>query len=36
MIDDCGAIGEMNDGKGKLKYSEKTYPSDALSTTNPT
>jgi hypothetical protein len=37
MIDgDCGAIGWMNDWQGKLKYSEKSRPSAALFTTNPT
>jgi hypothetical protein len=34
--DDCGVVGAMNDCKGKVKYSEKTHPSAALSTTNPT
>jgi hypothetical protein len=34
--DECGAISGMNDWQGKLKYSEKTCPSAALSTTNPT
>jgi hypothetical protein len=35
MIDegDCGAIGGMKIGRGKPKYSEKTYPSATLSTT---
>jgi hypothetical protein len=32
---DDGEIGEMI-GRGKPKYSEKTYPSAALATTNPT
>jgi hypothetical protein len=37
MIDgDCGAIGGMQIGRGKPKYSEKTCPSTTLSTTNPT
>jgi hypothetical protein len=33
--DECGTIGGML-GKGKHKYSEKTYSTAALSTTNPT
>jgi hypothetical protein len=33
---DCGALGRMKIGRGKPKYSEKTYPSVTLSTTNPT
>jgi hypothetical protein len=33
--DECGAVGGMI-GKGKPKYSEKTCPIAALSTTNPT
>jgi hypothetical protein len=34
---DDGEIGGiMNDWQGKPKYSEKTWPSAALSTTNPT
>jgi hypothetical protein len=32
---DSGEIGGMKIGKSKLKYSEKTCPSAALSTTNP-
>jgi hypothetical protein len=33
---DCGEIGGMKIGRqGKPKYSEKTCPSDTLSTTNP-
>jgi hypothetical protein len=38
MIDigDFGAISGMNNWQGKPKYSEKTCPSAALSTTNPT
>jgi hypothetical protein len=38
MIDDdeCGAVGGMRIGKGKLKYSEKTYRITAFPTTNPT
>jgi hypothetical protein len=37
MMDDNerGAVGGMLD-KGNIKYSEKTYPSATLSTTNPT
>jgi hypothetical protein len=31
-----GAIDGMKNGRGKLKYSEKTCPSATLSTTNPT
>jgi hypothetical protein len=31
--DDCGAVGGMNEWQGKLKYSEKTCPSAAVSTT---
>jgi hypothetical protein len=34
--DECGAIREMNEWQGKLKYSEETYPSAALATTDPT
>jgi hypothetical protein len=34
--DECGAVGEMRTGRGKPKYSEKTYPSAPLSTKNPT
>jgi hypothetical protein len=34
--DDCGAVRGMNDWQGKLKCSEKTFPNDALCTTNPT
>jgi hypothetical protein len=33
---DCGEIGRMKIGRGKPKYSEKTYRSATLSTTNPT
>jgi hypothetical protein len=33
---DCGEIGGMKIDKVKPKYSEKTYPSTTLSTTNPT
>jgi hypothetical protein len=34
---DCGKIVGMKIGRGgKPKYSEKTYPSATLSTTNPT
>jgi hypothetical protein len=33
--DECGAVGGMS-GRRELKYSEKTYPSATLSTTNPT
>jgi hypothetical protein len=38
MIDDheYEAVGGMRIGRGKLKYSEKTCPSAALTTTNPT
>jgi hypothetical protein len=37
MIDDdaCGAIGGMKIGRGKPKYSEKTFPSSILYTINP-
>jgi hypothetical protein len=34
--DDYGAVGGMRIGRGKQKYSEKTFPSPTLSTTNPT
>jgi hypothetical protein len=34
--DDCGAISGMEEWQGKLKYSVKTCPSAALSTTDPT
>jgi hypothetical protein len=34
--DDCGEIGGMKIDVRKPKYSEKTYPSTTLSTTNPT
>jgi hypothetical protein len=34
--DDCGAVGGISHWQGKQKYSEKAYPSAALSTTNPT
>jgi hypothetical protein len=33
---DCGEIGGNEDCQGKPKYSERTYPSAILSTTNPT
>jgi hypothetical protein len=33
---DYGEIGGIKIGMGKPKYSEKTYPSATLSTTNPT
>jgi hypothetical protein len=33
---DDGEIAGMMIGKGKPKYSEKSFPSTALSTTNPT
>jgi hypothetical protein len=32
--DDFGAISGMNEWQGKQKYSEKTHPSVALSTTD--
>jgi hypothetical protein len=35
MIDEYGAFGGMRICRGNLKYSEKTYPSATLSTTNP-
>jgi hypothetical protein len=34
--DECEAISGMKAGRGKQKYSEKTCPTDALSTTDPT
>jgi hypothetical protein len=34
--DDCGAISGLNEWQERLKYSEKTCPSAALSTTDPT
>jgi hypothetical protein len=34
--DDCGANSRMNECQGKPKYPEKTCPSAALSTTDPT
>jgi hypothetical protein len=34
--DDCGVIDGMNEWQDKRKYPEKTCPSTALSTTNPT
>jgi hypothetical protein len=34
--DDCGAISGMNEWQGEPKYSMKTFPSAALSTTDPT
>jgi hypothetical protein len=34
--DDCGAVSGMNEWQGKLKYSEETYSSAALSTTDST
>jgi hypothetical protein len=38
MIDasGCGAVSEMNECQVEPKYSEKTWPSVALSTTDPT
>jgi hypothetical protein len=33
--DDCGALSGINDWQGKLRYSEKTYHSASLSTTDP-
>jgi hypothetical protein len=33
---DCGAVSGINDWQGKLEYSDKTYPSVALSTPDPT
>jgi hypothetical protein len=33
---DCGEIGGMKIGRVKAKYSDKTYPSATLSTTNST
>jgi hypothetical protein len=33
--DDCGAVTEMNEWQGNLKYSVKISPSAALSTVNP-
>jgi hypothetical protein len=33
---DCGEIGGMKIGRVKPKYSEKTFPSATLSTTDPT
>jgi hypothetical protein len=33
--DDCGTISYMNEWQGKPKYSEKIWPSAALSTTDP-
>jgi hypothetical protein len=35
MIDDCRAVSGKNDRQGKPKYSEKTYPNAALTTTDP-
>jgi hypothetical protein len=35
-VDDCGAIGGMDDWQGKPKYSVKTCHNATLSTTNPT
>jgi hypothetical protein len=35
-VDDYGAISGMNEWQGKPKYLEKTWPSAALSTTDPT
>jgi hypothetical protein len=34
--DDCGAISRMNEWQGKPKHLEKTSPSAAMSTTDPT
>jgi hypothetical protein len=34
--DDCGAISGMNEWQGKHNYSERTCPSAAVSTTDPT
>jgi hypothetical protein len=34
--DDCGAVSEMNEWQGKLKYWEKTCQSTTLSITEPT
>jgi hypothetical protein len=34
--DDCGGISGMNEWQEKQEYSEKTCPSAALSTTDPT
>jgi hypothetical protein len=34
--DDCGAVSGMVDWQGKLKHSEETCPSAALSTIDPT
>jgi hypothetical protein len=37
MIDDeCGADSGLNEWQGKPRYSEKTYPSTAVATTDPT
>jgi hypothetical protein len=34
--DDCGAVSGMNEWQAKSKYSEETFPSAALTTTDPT
>jgi hypothetical protein len=34
--DDCGAVSGMNEWQRKWKYSEKDYPSAALSAIDPT